>query len=76
MDSGGPSATPPFGGEEEIDLYGEHTTLGPSPHRLALPNQTLAELLGIDKSASANDVKKAYRKVCLQIELLSTETAC
>ncbi|KAH8894884.1 DnaJ-domain-containing protein [Thozetella sp. PMI_491] len=45
MDSGGPSATPPNGGDEEIDLY---------------------ELLGVDRSASANDIKKAYRKLALQ----------
>ncbi|KAK7436085.1 DnaJ domain-containing protein [Colletotrichum acutatum] len=49
MDSGGPS----MAGEEDIDLYGKTLPMEPR------------ELLGIDKDASQDQIKKAYRKAAL-----------
>lgn len=51
-----------FAMEEEIDLYGKSTSVRSSAAVRWLTRR-VSEVLSIDKGASVEEVKKAYRKV-------------
>jgi hypothetical protein len=54
------------GATEEIDLYGKSTKFYPTTHLMNI------EILGLPKSASKSEIKKAYHKVGFFVGLISS----